>query len=81
MSCVLWEFDITGAHDKYMMCVYMMCVYMMCADDNSARDAVVKKILQQANSVWLVSNIRRAVNDKTTKDMLPPNFKQVKHTK
>jgi hypothetical protein len=35
------------------------------ADDNSARDAVVKKVLQEANAVWLVSNIRRAVNDKT----------------
>ena len=35
------------------------------ADDNSARDAVVKKVLQEANCVWLVSNIRRAVNDKT----------------
>ena len=46
------------------------------ADDNSARDAVVKKILQQANAVWLVSNIRRAVNDKTTKDMMLPSFKQ-----
>ena len=46
------------------------------ADDNSARDAVVKRILQQANAVWLVSNIRRAVNDKTTKDMMLPSFKQ-----
>jgi len=46
------------------------------ADDNSARDAVVKKILKEANAVWLVSNIRRAVNDKTVKDMMPPNFKQ-----
>ena len=47
------------------------------ADDNSARDAMVKKILEQANAVWLVSNIRRAVNDKTVKDMMPPNFRQV----
>ena len=46
------------------------------ADDNSARDAMVKRVLEQANSVWLVSNIRRAVNDKTTKDMMPPAFKQ-----
>ncbi len=46
------------------------------ADDNSARDAVVKKILEEANSVWLVSNVRRAVNDKTVKDMMPPAFKQ-----
>jgi len=47
------------------------------ADDNSARDAVVKKVLQEANCVWLVSNIRRAVNDKTVKDMMPPSLKQV----
>jgi hypothetical protein len=46
------------------------------ADDNSARDAVVKRILQEANAVWLVSNIRRAVNDKTVKEQLLPSFKQ-----
>jgi hypothetical protein len=32
--------------------------------------------LEEANCVWLVSNIRRAVNDKTVKDMMPPAFKQ-----
>eukprot|EP00873_Tetraselmis_striata_P009523 jgi/Tetstr1/429787/TSEL_019654.t1 len=36
-------------------------------DDNSARDAVVKSYLRSAHAVWLVSNIRRAVNDKTVK--------------
>ena len=39
-------------------------------DDNSARDAVVKAHLKNADAVWIVSNIVRAVNDKTAKDML-----------
>ena len=38
-------------------------------DDNSARDAVVKKKLKDADAVWIVSNIVRAVNDKTAKDV------------
>ncbi len=36
-------------------------------DDNGARDAVVKKYLKEADSIWIVSHIRRAVNDKTAK--------------
>ena len=39
-------------------------------DDNSARDAVVKRKLKEADAVWIVSNIVRAVNDKTAKDLL-----------
>lgn len=39
-------------------------------DDNSARDVVVKKKLKDADAVWIVSNIVRAVNDKTAKDLL-----------
>lgn len=39
-------------------------------DDNSARDAVVKAYLRDGNSIWIVANIKRAVNDKTAKDML-----------
>jgi hypothetical protein len=40
-------------------------------DDNSARANTVKSFLKQADSVFLVSNIKRAVNDKTTKDLMP----------
>ena len=36
-------------------------------DDNSCRANMVKKQLHEADAVWLCSNIRRAVNDKTTK--------------
>ena len=39
-------------------------------DDNSARASVVKGYLAKADSIFLVSNIKRAVNDKTTKDLL-----------
>ena len=36
-------------------------------DDNGARDAVVKRFLKDADSIWIVSHIGRAVNDKTAK--------------
>lgn len=39
-------------------------------DDNSARASVVKGYLAKADSIFFVSNIKRAVNDKTTKDLL-----------
>ena len=45
-------------------------------DDNSSRDKVVKGYLKSADSIWIVSNINRAVNDKTAKDMLDHNFRQ-----
>ena len=45
-------------------------------DDNSARDAVVKQYLADADSVLLVSNIRRAVNDKTVREALLPVLKE-----
>jgi hypothetical protein len=45
-------------------------------DDNSARDAVVKRKLKDADAVWIVSNIVRAVNDKTAKDMLGEHFRR-----
>ncbi len=32
--------------------------------------------LQDADSVWIVSNIKRAVNDKTAKDMLGESFRR-----
>ena len=37
---------------------------------------MVRSYLASTDAVWLVSNIRRAVNDKTTKDMLLPAFRQ-----
>ena len=45
-------------------------------DDNSARDGVVKKKLKDADAVWIVSNIVRAVNDKTAKDLLGEQFRR-----
>ena len=45
-------------------------------DDNSARDGVVKKKLKDADAVWIVSNIVRAVNDKTAKDLLGAQFRR-----
>lgn len=45
-------------------------------DDNSARDAVVKRKLKDADAVWIVSNIVRAVNDKTARDMLGEHFRR-----
>ena len=36
-------------------------------DDNGARDAVVKRYLKDADSIWIVSHIGRAINDKTAK--------------
>jgi len=45
-------------------------------DDNSARDAVVKRRFKEADAVWIVSNIVRAVNDKTAKDLLGEQFRR-----
>jgi hypothetical protein len=45
-------------------------------DDNSARDGIVKTYLKDADSVWIVSNIKRAVNDKSAKDMLGESFRR-----
>eukprot|EP01047_Picozoa_sp_COSAG01_P072502 COSAG01_NODE_11546_length_1906_cov_185.612064_1_plen_390_part_00 len=45
-------------------------------DDNSSRDKVVKGYLKSASAIWIVSNINRAVNDKTAKDMLDHNFRR-----
>eukprot|EP01122_Echinamoeba_exundans_P016614 TRINITY_DN8479_c0_g1_i1.p1 TRINITY_DN8479_c0_g1~~TRINITY_DN8479_c0_g1_i1.p1 ORF type:complete len:1374 (+),score=380.54 TRINITY_DN8479_c0_g1_i1:97-4218(+) len=46
-------------------------------DDNSARDNVVKSMLRNGNSIWIVSNIKRAVNDKTAKEMLGEGFRRM----
>ena len=45
-------------------------------DDNAARDRVVKDRLSNADIVLLVSNIRRAINDKTIKEWLPLSLRQ-----
>jgi hypothetical protein len=45
-------------------------------DDNSCRDGIVKAYLRAADAVWLVSNIRRAVNDRTCKDHLLASFRR-----
>ena len=39
-------------------------------DDNAARDGVMAGILSEADSLLIVSNIRRACNDKGAKDLL-----------
>ncbi|KAH8074160.1 hypothetical protein JL720_10714 [Aureococcus anophagefferens] len=40
------------------------------------RGAVVKLALKEADSVWIVSNINRAVNDRSAKDLLGESFKR-----
>lgn len=45
-------------------------------DDNSARNNIVQSYLKEADSIWIVSNINRAVNDKTAKDMLDHKFRR-----
>jgi hypothetical protein len=45
-------------------------------DDNSARDQVVKNYLKDGDSIWIVANIKRAVDDKTAKDMLGESFRR-----
>ena len=39
-------------------------------DDNAARDGVMASIVQEADCLLVVSNIRRACNDKGAKDLL-----------
>lgn len=36
-------------------------------DSNASRNAVVSRYLQEAQAIWITSNITRAVNDKTAK--------------
>jgi hypothetical protein len=45
-------------------------------DNNGARDRVVKEYLKNADSVWIVSNIKRALNDRTAKGMLSESFRR-----
>ena len=37
---------------------------------------MVKRKLKEADAVWIVSNIVRAVNDKTAKDLLGEHFRR-----
>jgi GTPase SAR1 family protein len=45
-------------------------------DDNAARDKVVKEYLREADGIWIVASINRAVNDKTAKKMLGESFRR-----
>jgi len=45
-------------------------------DDDSARNAAVKHFLAKADAVWLAGNIKRAVNEKTIKDMMPAQLRR-----
>jgi len=45
-------------------------------DDNTARDRVVKEYLKNADGIWIVANIKRAVNNRTAKDMLGESFRR-----
>ena len=40
-------------------------------DENAARERVMKSVIASAHTVLLTSNIRRACNDKSAKDLLP----------
>ena len=45
-------------------------------DDNTARDGIVKTYIKEADAIWIVSNIKRAVNDKAAKNMLGESFRR-----
>jgi Dynamin family len=45
-------------------------------DNNVARAKVAEKYLQKCNKIWIVSPIKRAVDDKTAKDLLGEEFKR-----
>ena len=45
-------------------------------DSNTTRAAVVRAEYRRADSLWLISNIKRAVNDKTIRDLLPQSFRR-----
>ena len=36
----------------------------------------MREYLHSADAIWVVSNIRRAINDKTAKEMMPSRFRQ-----
>jgi hypothetical protein len=46
------------------------------ADDNSARDAAVHAHLRASHAVWLVADVKRAVNNATLKEMVPPALRR-----
>ncbi|KAJ1493569.1 hypothetical protein T484DRAFT_1768348, partial [Baffinella frigidus] len=37
---------------------------------------IVKEYLKNADGIWIVANIKRAVNNKTAKDMLGESFRR-----
>jgi len=45
-------------------------------DDNAARAKVAEKYLQNCTKMWIVAPIKRAVDDKTAKDLLGEEFKR-----
>nr|XP_014344341.1 PREDICTED: nuclear GTPase SLIP-GC-like isoform X2 [Latimeria chalumnae] len=45
-------------------------------DSNSARNNIAKQHLKTCDAVWIVANITRAVDDKTTKDLLNENMRR-----
>ena len=40
-------------------------------DDNEARAVAITRVVGEADSVWVVSRITRACNDKTARSLLP----------
>ena len=46
-------------------------------DSDSARDKVVREYLRNADGVWIVSNIKRAVDDRIAKDLLGTTFRRM----
>ncbi|XP_018123873.1 uncharacterized protein nuggc.L isoform X1 [Xenopus laevis] len=45
-------------------------------DSNAARDRIAKEYLQKCDVVWVVTNITRAVDDKTAKEILTSNMRR-----
>ncbi|OCT75158.1 hypothetical protein XELAEV_18034149mg [Xenopus laevis] len=45
-------------------------------DSNAARDRIAKEYLKKCDVVWVVTNITRAVDDKTAKEILTSNMRR-----
>ncbi|KAJ8302939.1 hypothetical protein KUTeg_019335 [Tegillarca granosa] len=45
-------------------------------DSNAARDKIARDYLKKCTTVWVVSSIHRAIDDKTAKDLLGENFRR-----
>ncbi|KAF6763821.1 hypothetical protein DFP72DRAFT_873491 [Ephemerocybe angulata] len=46
------------------------------ADANAARDSIAQKHLKEANRIWILADITRAVDNKTAKDLLGESFRR-----